>query len=122
MRALVEGCDQGGFAMKFTVTAGAFANALALATLLGDDRRVKKNQALEAVHLTTDGSSVKISTNVLDHAVELTVSAVVEEGAPSLSGRGSPGSLAAFVRPRSSRPTGRPRVLLATARAFGCRP
>jgi hypothetical protein len=28
--------------MKFTVTAGAFANALALATLLGDDRRVKK--------------------------------------------------------------------------------
>ena len=28
--------------MKFTVTAGAFANALALATLLGDDRRVRK--------------------------------------------------------------------------------
>src|SRR2546429_4606857 len=66
--------------MKFTVTAGAFANALALATLLGDDRRVKKNQALEAVHLTLDGASVKISANVLDHAVELTVSAVVEEG------------------------------------------
>ena len=55
--------------MKFTVTAGAFANALALATLLGDDRRVKKNQALEAVHLTLDGASVKISANVLDHAV-----------------------------------------------------
>src|SRR5262245_50374943 len=66
--------------MKFTVTAGAFANALALATLLGDDRRVKKNQALEAVHLTPDGASVKISANVLDHAVELTLSAVVEEG------------------------------------------
>ena len=73
--------------MKFTVTAGAFANALALATLLGDDRRVKKNQTLEAVHLTTDGASVKISANVLDHAVELTVSAVVEEGgALALSG------------------------------------
>src|SRR5215471_6135973 len=66
--------------MKFTVTAGASANALALATLLGDDRRVKKNQALEAVHLTPDGASVKISANVLDHAVELTLSAVVEEG------------------------------------------
>src|SRR5262245_24785512 len=73
--------------MKFTVTAGAFANALALATLLGDDRRVKKNQALEAVHLTPDGASVKISANVLDHAVELTVSAVVEEvGTLALSG------------------------------------
>jgi hypothetical protein len=34
--------------MKFTVTAGAFANALALATLLGDDAGVKKNQALGA--------------------------------------------------------------------------
>jgi DNA polymerase III subunit beta len=73
--------------MKFIVTAGAFANALALATLFGDDRRVKKNQALEAVHLTTDGPSVKISANVLNHAVELTVSAVVEEGgALALSG------------------------------------
>jgi DNA polymerase III subunit beta len=66
--------------MKFTVTAGAFANALALATLFGDDRRVKRNQALEAVHLTPDGASVKISANVLDHALELTVSAAVEEG------------------------------------------
>src|SRR5215471_6021836 len=73
--------------MKFTVTAGASANALALATLLGDDRRVQKNQALEAVHLTPDGASVKISANVLDHAVELTMSAVVEEGgALALSG------------------------------------
>ena len=73
--------------MKFIVTAGAFANALGLATLLGDDRRVKNNQALEAVHLTPDGASVKICANVLDHAVELTVSAVVEEGgALALSG------------------------------------
>jgi len=30
--------------MEFIVRAGAFANALALATLLGDDRRVKKTR------------------------------------------------------------------------------
>src|SRR5262245_39533779 len=65
--------------MRFSVTACGFANALALAALLGDDRRVKENQALESVHLAFDGASVKISANVLDHAVELTVPAVVEE-------------------------------------------
>jgi len=47
------------------------------------------------------------------------------EGAPShYRARGSPRSLAAS-RPRlrsRSRPTGRPRVLLATARTFGCPP
>src|SRR5262245_21253723 len=81
--------------MKFTVTAGAFANAPALATLLADDRRVRKNQALEAVHLTPDGASVKISANVLDHAIELTVSgAVAEQGTLALSGA----RLAALVR------------------------
>jgi hypothetical protein len=106
--------------MKFTVTAGAFANALAFAALLADDRRVKKNQALEAVHLTTDGASVKISANVLDHAVELMVSAVVE--APSHYRRGSPGSRRS-VQCRDHDPGRRAdRVLLATARTFGCPP
>src|SRR5262249_61186953 len=42
--------------------------------MTGASKKIRRSR------LSTDGASVKISANVLHHAVELTVSAVVEEG------------------------------------------
>jgi DNA polymerase-3 subunit beta len=65
--------------MKFTALANAFANAVALAALAADDKRVKTIAALEAARLAADGDTVKITSNILDHALALSVPAVVEE-------------------------------------------
>jgi DNA polymerase-3 subunit beta len=65
--------------MKFTALANAFASALALAAFAADDKRVRTIAALEAARLAADGDTVKITSNIFDHALVLSVPAVVEE-------------------------------------------
>src|SRR5262249_45936568 len=74
-----EGRHSGFNAMKFTAQANAFASALALAALAADDKRVKTIAAPETARLAADGDTVKITSNILDHALALSVPAVVEE-------------------------------------------
>jgi DNA polymerase-3 subunit beta len=65
--------------MKTTATAGDLAAALALADSLIDARVVKRKlPGLCAVHLKATIDMLTISTNVLDHALALTVPATVE--------------------------------------------
>jgi DNA polymerase-3 subunit beta len=74
--------------VKITANAGELAAALALAATLGEDKRVRNHSSLEAVNLVTDGATVKIGANVLDHAVTLTVPADIEDpGALAVSGQ-----------------------------------
>jgi DNA polymerase-3 subunit beta len=74
--------------VKITANAGELAVALALAATLGEDKRVRNLRSLEAVNLVTDGATVKIRGNVLDHAVSLAVPADIEEpGALAVSGQ-----------------------------------
>jgi len=65
--------------MKVSVNAGELAGALALAaSLSSDSRHARKIAALEAVHVKPADGAVIIGANVLDHALELTLPAVVE--------------------------------------------
>jgi DNA polymerase III subunit beta len=65
--------------VKFSAPAQDLADALALAALLIDDPRIRKIGALEAARLAADDGMVRITANVLDHAVVLTVPAQVEQ-------------------------------------------
>jgi DNA polymerase III subunit beta len=65
--------------MKFTAKANAFARALALTALATDGKRVKTIAALEAARLAADGDTLKITTNILDHALALSLTVVGEE-------------------------------------------
>jgi DNA polymerase III subunit beta len=74
--------------VKLVANAGELAAALALAATLGEDKRVRNLHSLEAVNLATDGTTVRIGGNVLDHAVSLTVPADIETpGALAVSGQ-----------------------------------
>jgi DNA polymerase III subunit beta len=72
--------------VRITVNAGELASALALAASLSDSK-AKKIAALEAVHLKAADGAVRISANVLDHALALKVSAEVgAQGELAVSG------------------------------------
>jgi DNA polymerase-3 subunit beta len=69
----------GAATVEFTAEANAFANALALSTF-ANHKRGKMIAALEAVRLVANGNTVKVESNILDHALTVFVQAAVKEG------------------------------------------
>jgi len=85
--------------MKITANAGELADALALAAILGEDKRLRNLRSLEAVSLVTDVTVMKIGGNVLDFAVSLAVPADIETlGALAVSGQRLAALAAGFPR------------------------
>jgi len=85
--------------MKITANAGELADALALAAILGEDKRLRNLRSLEAVSLVTDVTVMKIGGNVLDFAVSIAVPADIETlGALAVSGQRLAALAAGFPR------------------------
>jgi DNA polymerase III sliding clamp (beta) subunit (PCNA family) len=66
--------------MKIAATAGALADALAMATAITDEKYARAHAAPAAVYLKagTSTNNIRIITNALDHAIAVTAPVQVE--------------------------------------------